>query len=439
MKTNEICIDGTTKKTIQNFSVVFVVILYYSIVVKFCPNAPYFDDFFSILEPLTRIAENPSRSNIIASLVSQNNQHRVITTHIAAIFSWLVAGKVSFWALNLFGNTLLLVAAFAIVRSLQPADQSMEKSNEVGTYKLVVAFLLFNLSFFRLLSFPMAAVSNFGVYAFAILGYWALFSGRTVVGFLSLVASVASQANGLIALPLAAIYLALNRDWRRAAWASGLSVVTIGLYFFHYDFHATMSPLIIANSQTDGGSSVSLPTRLLYLFVQIGSLGMLNNRAVTLPKELVIIPALTGVALIILHFRLLWVGALKERRALSAFLWFLLAAFAAISIVRINSNIDDWVAVRYKLISCLYAASLLGLVAKTTEKKIFAKYSWSGVLISITFIYWTTSFAYLLPHISHFRKFTAPLTTERWDSKQEADAAALVLSKAESLNIYKWK
>jgi hypothetical protein len=438
-KMSAIHTHAAQRTNIQSISLALFILLYYSIVAAFCPDAPYFDDFFSILEPLTRIAEDPSPQNIIASLVSQNNQHRVITTHIAAIVSWLVAGKVSFWALNLFGNILLLVAALAIVRSLQPTDQAQDKSKEISADKLVVVFLLFNFAFFRLLSFPMAAVSNFGVYAFAILGFWALFSGRTVVGFLSLAASAASQANGLIGLPLAAFFLVLNREWRRAAWASGLSLVTIGLYFWHYDIHAAMSPLIGADVQTSGGSPAPLSTRLLFLFVQIGSLGMLNNRAFNLPPALVIIPALIGAALLLLHIRLIWLGKLKQHPALSAFLLFLLAAFAAISLVRITPNINDWVAVRYKLISCLYAACLLGLVAKTTERKIWKRYSSGSILIAVAFIYWAVSLAYLLPHISHFRKFVAPLTTEQWYSKQEADAAALILNKAESLNLYKWK
>ncbi|VVD34197.1 conserved membrane protein of unknown function [Paraburkholderia dioscoreae] len=416
-----------------------VVIVYYAVVAAFCPNGPYFDDFFSILEPVVNLARRPGVSDWIAVLISQNNQHRVITTHLSAVASWMLLGHVSFWGLNLFGNLLLLLAAGSIKASIDAPDNARHLGRSAAASVLIIACLLFNFSFFRLLSFPMAAVSNVGVYAFAILGFWALFSGRTWAGFAALLASAASQANGLIGLPLATVFLLRQRDWRRAAWAAVSSAIVIGLYFRHYDLHATMSPMLSPPADASLGAHTSIPLRVVYLFVQIGSLAMLNNRAMHLPVAFVAIPFFTGIGLVWVHYRLVREGALAERPALAAFMLFLLAAFLAITVVRVSASVDDWVPVRYKLISCLYACSVVALSAAQFTQRHPGRVSLSGVLAGCAMLYWLTSLIYLPVHVAHYRQYVAPLVTEAWYTQQQSDAARQILDEAQTMDIFRWR
>lgn len=432
-------VDQRVREVGSHLFTILPPIIFYIVVAAFCRDAPYFDDYFSVLEPAITVRTDPSLATILETLVSQNNQHRIITTHIAAFTYMAIFGDISFWVLNFLGNGLLILAAFSIYRSIRIAGSGRADSVGSSTVLIVISCLLFNFSFFRLLSFPMAAVSVVGVYSFAIFGFYLVFRGHLLFGLVALAACAASQANGLIGIPLAALFLAMQRQWKGAMIAAAVALIVVGLYFSHYDFHATMSPLIDKFKPDDNAASTPIWTRLAYFLVQVGSLTTLNNRSMNLPVSLLAVPALTGIALLGIHLWLLARGHLTQRPAISAFLLFLLAAMAALSVVRIGDDFNEWVPVRYKLGSCLYAACTLGLVAEVLRHKGLVG-QWFGQSLRMGAIaFWLASFVFLVPHINHFRSFTKPLTTEKWYTEQQAQAAAWVLAEAERLGLYAWK
>lgn len=414
-------------------------LLFYLVVVLFCRNAPYFDDYFAILEPLVRIARDSTASIVFEALVSQGNQHRNIVVHVFALVNWLIAGTVSFWLLNLIGNLFLILGVYAMYRAIRdPLGEARKGTGADYLLLTVLVCLVFNFTYFRLLSFPMAAVAVIGVYCFAIFGFYLVFKGNLWGGVFFLLVAAASQANGLIGLPLAAFFLAVERQWRRALVVALIGVVVIALYFSNYDFHATMSPLVEKNGGAAQAAATPLWTRAAYFLVQVGSLVTLNNRAMNLPAAFLAVPAVTGVALITAHAWLLGAGHLKRRRAISAFLLFLLAAMAALSLVRIGTDYNEWVPVRYKLASCLYAAGILGTLAVVAgERGAWPRWSMRA-LYGASVLVWLGSLVFLIPHIAHYKAFSAPLATETWYTPQQAEAAAQVLSEAARLGIYSW-
>ena len=300
----------------------------------------------------------------------------------------------------------------------------------------VTACLLFNLSFFRLLSFPMTALSNIGVYAFACGGFYLLSRNRLILAALLLTLSALSQANGLAATPVAVAYLLVHRRWRDAAIFLGLALVVTVLYLTSYSLHAGMSPMLHEAAGPAQGAA-PLWTHAAYFFIQIGSLVGVNHKALHLPLVLLIFPFAVGAGLLAAHVWLWREGTLKAYPGVAMLLLFLLAAFAAISVARVDPDAGEWLQARYKLISCLYAAGVVGLLLRRFSPWLAWRPRLGQVVVAAAAMFWLGTMIFLVPHVQHFRAFTRPLATETWTPVDQA-AARQLLQQAAQDGVYRW-
>jgi hypothetical protein len=418
------------------------VVAYYFVVIAFCRNAPYADDYFAILKSTLCAIRSSSAFDVLDALWAQNNEHRVFILRLLGYVEAQV-GPISFWSINLFGNLFMLVATYFTVRAQFPRTRplaiirSITRHRQVALAVFSISLLCFNFTFFRALAFPTVAVSNIGVYAFAIAAFYYVTRGRYAQSICFLVASALSQANGLAVFPLAVGYLAMERRVRPAIVLAAVGLVVTVTYFIGYNIHASIWSAPMTDLSAEGRSGVPFAYRIGYFLVQLGSIIGVNHAAMHLPLLLLTLPALFGAALLVTHIALTVKGAFKRRPALQLTLVFLAVSLGGMAAFRTNQDLQSWLASRYKLISCLYAA----IIASTVIRQIVqwsaggrrAQLWYAAVLSS----FWLCTCVYLIPHISHYRSFTAPLAVEGF-SRQQRDVAKRILLDAEKAGLYHW-
>ena len=187
-------------------------------------DAPIWDDYDSILAMLVAAAEPRSWSEWPAFLFAQHNEHRIAVTRVVAI-ALAGLGEIDFRVLMLPG-LLALLGIFALICS--------EFRQRVSPAALgASAFLMFQWSYFEGSLMVTSGLPQFGVifFAFACL-YCAMRDGARaawVSGVAGILAAL-SLANGLLALPIAAVACAVWGRRRRAVVFALIALLAWGLY-----------------------------------------------------------------------------------------------------------------------------------------------------------------------------------------------------------------
>lgn len=199
---------------------------YLVLLVRLWFDAPIQDDYSAILDGTMRLQDARSTAGWIHALVAQHNEHRIIVTRAAAWMMAELGGRIDFRLLALLGS-LGLVAILAVLWT--------EFRDRVGAPLLGAAgFVLCQMTFYESALMSMAAVSNFGVLAFAMACFhFALRPGAanvaSAVAFGLLAAG--SQANGLFALPLAAAGAFFLLGKKQRGWLFAAVAVALWLLY----------------------------------------------------------------------------------------------------------------------------------------------------------------------------------------------------------------
>lgn len=196
---------------------------------KFSVNMPAGDDYDVVLDWLNQFLATQGLSSKVVLLVEQHNEHRILFGRLVFLLQYWIHDGVDFIQLDLVGLFgLVLIFSFLcwIIRS--------EKSKYV--IMIPIAFMIFNLRQFGLISFAMASIQQYWQLLFALLSLYMLQYGRNkaAVGLATLLGMLASftGAGGLLVFPVGALYLGffLRERFAFSVWI-GSGIVIFALYF----------------------------------------------------------------------------------------------------------------------------------------------------------------------------------------------------------------
>ena len=336
-------------------------------------DAPIGDDFFAILDVTMRLQDARSPGEWLQLLFSQHNEHRIVPTRLAVWLMAEVLGQVNFRFIALIGN--LGLAAILFVLWLEFRDR-------VGAMLVAAAgFLLCQMTYYEGALLSMAACSNIGVLAFAVASFhFALRpgTGNAAAGLVLGLLATVSQANGLFALPVAAVACAILGPRRRAWVYAAVAIVAWALYmgsYQHPSYHA--SPL----------AALGRPVETLHLFVIIvGGLA---------PGPL--LATAFGVVMLATIAWLAFGGFWRRRPAIAACVAFILLSAAAGAVARVGFGVF-W-ASRYAVNSSCLAAIVFLLLA---ERRTWTAFPARAIVLvaaaiaslSLSWLVWPQAMAY---------------------------------------------
>jgi hypothetical protein len=315
-------------------------------------NFPYWDDYFAVLDSLNKIRSADTVVEKTALVFSGHNEHRVAWLRAVVLGCWTVQGQVDFRTLIWLGNAGLVSLAAILVAG---ARRSVRWPSLLALIPLVLLSPIQG----KQMIWPMAAVSNYWVLAFAAAALLLLSGGtRTTFGWacLAAVAATFTSGQGLLCFPAGAVMLLMERRWRPALIWLTLMGLSAEAYFYQF------SPLPPQRSLE------ALWLAVQYFPVAVGgavSEVICQVLAPVWPNlrwEAALVPtirAAAGLGLVGL-IAWLWAGRYYRRNSfVSAFLLYLLLLFAVAALSRSGLGLQHAAISHYRVIS----ASLAVLVA----------------------------------------------------------------------------
>jgi hypothetical protein len=306
-------------------------------------NAPFWDEFGTTLEFLTRFHDATSWRETLGLFVAADVQHCMITTRLILAGIYLVTGQANFVSLAIIGNLAILGAV--VVLALQPRDLNLR-----WVYAAVLCLLIFQLQHFENQLLSYAAIDHYQVVFWSICSLALLHRGgrwATPAAMVAAVAGAFTVAQGFAVFPAGIWLLAHARRWRElAGW---VLLGGVALWFFL----GRVDPA--APSGASLGTITGIRAVLNYWLNLLGSVPALEDR--TLSPLLSVVGLGLGIALV---SRSVW----KTEPVLSAFLIWILGASSLIAYGRFTLETPQ-IAPRYFVLSALFWATLTVLALGT--------------------------------------------------------------------------
>jgi hypothetical protein len=400
-----------------------IVVAYFFGVALLAPAAPFADDV-GIAREATAFGAAKSPTEAWRVLSAQHDEHRPILTRLAFWAADALPGPTSYRLIALTGSLFLVLAFWLFAREARRAEAPV-------AMLVVLAALLFNFGFAESSLWAMAAVSNFGVLALAMAmlvmisagGRWAMLAIAPAL------LAVGLQGNGLVALLVGFGALLWSRNWTLALmWALVMAGVT-AWYFTGY-----VRPLDTPNP----ARLVSrLPEIMVYALAFCGSAAAFGAESLgALNLAFVTVAAVVGAMLVLATT---W-GALRSGLGRDAsgrgrwLLWlniFIVFTAIAAALSRIDHGVQQALAPRYHINSCLMVASTLLYLVEEGDGMAAPLRRWMPALagIGVAYVLATTPILVWM-HNLHSGDAPAPAASggrptpdPRWDLDRAALAA----------------
>lgn len=253
-------------------------------------DVPRWDDFHGILVPVDILLGKYTFAQKFTILFSQNNEHRVAVDRIMLWLITILTGKANMKTLAMIGTILVLFIEYLIVKSSRFRRLDLN-------YLIPIPFILFAPHYWEILQSLMVPFQIFSVIFFSFLAFYLVANKRPILYcILSVLFAVFSHGNGLLSLPLVALVLVAQRDFKALKYWGLFSIIIISFYFTGYvkpAWNPNISPLKAPLAS------------FLYFFEFIGSasLALVNLSASwTASSMLKVLPTISGLILFFLFF-----------------------------------------------------------------------------------------------------------------------------------------
>ena len=358
------------------------IILYFTLIMLNSVNIPIYDDIETILGFLARLNQAGSVGDVVTLFLRADADHIIGMTRVMALGDRILAGQVNFIHLIVGGNLFLLALYMAISVAFR------ERDVDRWMLFLPVSFLLFQIQYWEISTWAVAATTYFAVFFLALLSLLFLQRESTmglVCAIASAILACLTAANGmfvfLAGMPLLLFrhrYVALS-IWTMAA------VVLIFVFFFFQGTGGNASGTNIAASII---RSLSDPTILLVNI--LSSMGSTLGFGLKLPS--VVAGSFIAACLVYVAY--------KKYYALNPvfflFIVFLLMTCAAVALKRSLYGTDLILFTsRYRLISTiLTVCTYIALVETMKTGEGAANFARKALVFSIVFMV-VSNIAYL--------------------------------------------
>lgn len=203
-------------------------IIYIAILNYYAINAPYYDDFSVLLEPVIGIMSSPDWEQKITWLFKQNASHVPAITRLAILVQALYMNGINFKYTIVFGNLGLILTAVVLMMYFR------KKYSAPLLALIPFPFLLLSLTHWESMDFVTPAWQMYwGACFFPVICFIAIIEGYAVTAALSFVIALFLSSGGLCLYPLITGFCLLNKRWLQACKFAVIAGIGLML-FFHF-------------------------------------------------------------------------------------------------------------------------------------------------------------------------------------------------------------
>jgi hypothetical protein len=221
------------KRYLPYLLILLPVISFFGLFFRYTVNAPVNDDYPAVLQFLNNYVTTNSIHEKFKLIFAQHNEHRIVFSRIWTLISYKLQKNVNFNFLSFIGDLSIVGIALVFFRKFLDLKKSL-------FLFVPVAVLLFNITSWENMTFPMCALSNFVVHLFILLSLLFLAAPtagnyrNVLLAFFFFFAALMSQGAGLSLLPVSIGILLYKKEYRNLLLYGGLSLLLLLLYFHHY-------------------------------------------------------------------------------------------------------------------------------------------------------------------------------------------------------------
>ncbi|AEI46552.1 hypothetical protein [Runella slithyformis] len=207
------------------------VAVYFFLLLRYCYNFPFYDDYIAVLEAVSRWQYASSFNEKLSLLVEQHNEHRIVYIHVISLLDNFLRGSVHFTDLVWCGNISLLLVLFLLYKSA-------ESISEVSMFWLLpVVLLLFQLQSWDNTYWAMASLANFGIHGWVISAIY-LASRRERWAWAGAISAtllaLGTIGSGLFLIPVVLAVWGVQKRFRELLLGGLVLIIAVLLYFKGY-------------------------------------------------------------------------------------------------------------------------------------------------------------------------------------------------------------
>ena len=232
-----------TKRNCILMGVILAPILaFYGMLARETVNIPFLDDYSGVLGFISKWSLlGTGREKLMNILTSQHNEYKLIFADALYAFQYRIFGHINFAVLSIIGNSLLIPLFFLIYRMWTTDGRIIQQ--RVALF-VPVSWVLCQLQYYSLLSWPVSTLQNIPVILFSLLTIYLLTRdryGAFCISLISLSLAVSSSGNGFFVIPVGCIILLqFRRLARLTSWVAA-SAAILSVYLFKYNLHSSQA------------------------------------------------------------------------------------------------------------------------------------------------------------------------------------------------------
>lgn len=366
------------RKSIQYILVALPVFLFFYFFIISIVDVPINDDY-ALLDFMNKYIESNSLYEKIKILFAQHNEHRIFYDRIFTLFSYEIFNKVNFIFLATIGNLSLIGICFIFYTKFVNYQKSI-------ILFLPITILLFSLSSWENITFPMATLSNFSVLFFITLSIYGLTmngkinSTNLIVSFLIYVLAVFTQGAGIFLIPISIFIFFIKKEYKILMIYVSLQLLILLAYFYDYKSFGNNKSII----------DVLLTEKLAFLQFMFAFLGSASSYFLIFTEnaqQSLLFSKLFGVLLFIFFLFITYKKYYKKNLFIYSLMSLIVISSVVTALSRVGNGLDTAVASRYRISSILFVITIYFWAIETINLKREKIFTYSTLSVSILFFY----------------------------------------------------
>ena len=337
---------------------------YFYLVITFSLNLPFADDFTNLIETIS-IFHSTNFNETLSVFFALENGHRPAFTRFIYAISYVLFEEIDFRVLILIGNISLVLLLLLFFKILKVSHNKL-------FYFIPVPILLFQLQFWKNMTWAASALAHQYILLFTGLTFY-LLSKKSIpsfyCAFFFAVLSVFTHGSGWITIFLGLVILFLQKSYQKSSiWAGGVLLSTI---FYFKNFY-TNTDLFTGIQSSEGFKKL-----VMFYSAYLGS---------SLSLDKIYIAAGFGIILSFYLCYLIWDKYLEKNITIFMFIVYIFFNAILVAMARSGLAVENVFAPRYKIVSVILIILVyISLVEKlSTGIKEWRKFVAIGVIFAAT-------------------------------------------------------
>ena len=212
----------------------------YSVLYRQAFPFPYQDDYHAVVRFASDFQSLPSwKQKTLAIATAQHNEYKLGFTHSVVALDLQLSRHLNFFFLAILGDLFLLPVAYLLWQTYGRVES--DPALRLLAF-LPISSLLFALTYWETIDWPMAGIQNISIVWFSLLTIYVLIPTKTValsptrliLACCAAALAAFTSANGFLLGPLGLLFLLPRRAYRAAALWCLSFVAPLAAYLYHY-------------------------------------------------------------------------------------------------------------------------------------------------------------------------------------------------------------